>query len=351
MTPIQRTISSVRPVLSLSPISLPSIPQPRYNHRREATERSLETAAVVEAQRASHGLHASALRHAALTMCRAPAHGAVSQSATAASDATRADSYGAKGKRVRTSQSCCRTSPTRRGPSRAVHGRGLRPGMHRPFRWAEKPPRAAARRSASLRYVEPRPPPQSPADEARDRKGCALGHDWKQRQKTRTRQSAAIQEARPCQRWHGHRWHGQRWCPPQPATSYKADTSAKVMAKMTPAVLFTRTVRNTPPPFTCDGRWPIITQCGGQPSASAPRNWRQPQRLVRRMAQSRRPGAAGEARTRMPPTCTSTSSSNSAKLRPCSVTWLPMYSACPRQPRRQSPRQGIRGGSARKIRP
>lgn len=152
-------------------------------------------------------------------MCRATAHGAASQPArSAVSDATRADSYRAKGKRVRTSQSCRRTSPTRRGPSRAAHGRGLRPGMHRPFRWAEKPPRAAARRSASLRHVEPRPPPQSPADEARDRKGRALGHDWKQRQKTRTRQSAAIREARPCQRW-----HGQRWCPPQPATSYKAD--------------------------------------------------------------------------------------------------------------------------------
>jgi hypothetical protein len=37
---------------------------------------------------------------------------------------------------------------------------------------------------------------------------------------------------------------------------------------MTPAVSFTRIVRNTPPPFTCDGPpvAPISTRCSGQPS-------------------------------------------------------------------------------------
>ncbi len=76
MTPIQRTISSVRPVLSLSAISLPSIPQPRYNHRREATERSLETATVVEAQRVPRMGACQRLRHAVRTVCRATAHAA-----------------------------------------------------------------------------------------------------------------------------------------------------------------------------------------------------------------------------------------------------------------------------------
>jgi hypothetical protein len=68
---------------------------------------------------------------------------------------------------------------------------------------------------------------------------------------------------------------------------------------------------------------------------------------VRRMATRRPPCAAGEARTRMPPTCTSTSSSsNAAKLRPCSVTWLPMYSAC-----RASRAVSLHAGNPRRLRP
>ena len=162
MTPIQRTISSVRPVLSLSAISLPGIPQPRYNHRREATERSLETAAVVEAQCVPRMGACQRLRHAVRTVCRATAHAAAATRPRRRA-MLRALAQTEQGTRLRTCRSCCRTCPTRRGPSRAVRCRGLRP--RRPFRWAEKPPRAAARRSASSRYAEPRPPPQSPAEE------------------------------------------------------------------------------------------------------------------------------------------------------------------------------------------